>query len=350
MKKSKIGAAVLILALSFLCIGCKRDMQEVAEEISANTNEVDNINFKSVAALNSKPGMIIAMIGRNQSSSYWRRVNEGAQQAIDDLNETKGYKGEDKVKLIFLQPDTEDLEKQINMMDELIVENPDVLCLASIDSRSFSAQVEQANENGIPVVAFDSDIQMDLPTICETDHYDAGILAAQKLCELIGEEGEIMIVAPDSQSENEKKRKRGFIDEVNKHPHITIVEQIAINESDTEIERTITQSLLDNPNLKGIFTANDMAGELLLSIREKNKIQDLIQVGFDSGRIQNQAIEKGTLSGVVTQKPFGLGYVTVVAAIRLAVGQEVGERIDTGFIWVDQTNIQSDEIQKILYE
>ena len=55
--------------------------------------------------------------------------------------------------------------------------------------------VERAQSNGIPVTIFDSGLQSEnYLSFVSTNNYEAGVLAARTLAELIGNEGEIAIV------------------------------------------------------------------------------------------------------------------------------------------------------------
>ena len=47
---------------------------------------------------------------------------------------------------------TTDVEKQIDLIDTVLSENPSILCIAAIDRQSCEAQLEMAAENDIPVV------------------------------------------------------------------------------------------------------------------------------------------------------------------------------------------------------
>lgn len=116
---------------------------------------------------------------------FWKAVKAGAQQALDDLNASLGYTGNDKVYMTFEGPENEsDTNSQINIIDSVISENPDALILGIIDQQSGQAQMEEASDSQIPVVIADSGIESDLITsTCATDHAAAAKLAADHLCE-----------------------------------------------------------------------------------------------------------------------------------------------------------------------
>ena len=76
----------------------------------------------------------------------------------------------------------------------------------------------------------------------------------------------------------------------------------------------------------------------------------LVVVGFDSGKAQIDAIRDGLMIGAITQNPVGIGYETVKAAVEAINGKELPKNIDTGYYWYDDTNIDDEEIQAVLYE
>ena len=73
-------------------------------------------------------------------------------------------------------------------------------------------------------------------------------------------------------------------------------------------------------------------------------------MGFDAGKEQIGALEDGSIDGLVVQNPFGMGYATVVAAARTAL--EIGNEavVDTGYTWVDLSNLEDENVQAMLYE
>ena len=73
-------------------------------------------------------------------------------------------------------------------------------------------------------------------------------------------------------------------------------------------------------------------------------------MGFDAGADQIAALEDGGIDGLVVQNPFGMGYATVVAAARTAL--EIGNEavVDTGYTWVDLSNLEDENVQAMLYE
>src|SRR5699024_11993067 len=66
--------------------------------------------------------------------------------------------------LTFEGPPTEsDIEAQITMLQNTVTREPDGLAIAALDSRAAAPSLEEAQAKGIPVVAFDSGVESDIP-------------------------------------------------------------------------------------------------------------------------------------------------------------------------------------------
>jgi ribose transport system substrate-binding protein len=74
-------------------------------------------------------------------------------------------------------------------------------------------------------------------------------------------------------------------------------------------------------------------------------------VGYDSGQAQIDAINAGTEMGAVQQNPIGIGAKCVEYAMKAINGDtNFDKNVDTGFIWADKSNIDSPEVQAVLYK
>ena len=116
-------------------------------------------------------------------------------------------------------------------------------------------------------------------------------------------------------------------------------------------EDVIVYYLEKHPNVKGCFGTNVTASQLALSsLKQAEKLEDVVLMGFDGGKEQIDALKAGEIKGLVIQNPFGIGYASVVAASRtiLEVGNEAV--VDTGYIWVTNDNLEEESIQNMLYE
>ena len=307
-------------------------------------------DYTSLEELNPEPGTRIAVVVKNTKTGFWKNVKKGMDDAVEDLNEKMGYKGEDKIKLSFEGPGNEtDVESQINIIDAVLSENPSILCLAAIDMESCEPQVEEATLNGIPVVVLDSGVQSEqVNAVCATDNYAAGVEAAKKMAEALGEKGQVAIMAHVETSESSQKRVAGFTDEMKNHPEIEIV-NVSYENEETSMSELAEAVLKLYPEVKGYYCTNEIATNNVLDIVNTSD-KEVKVIGFDSGEKQIKAVKDGVELGMFAQNPYGMGYATIVAGMRADLGLENDAFINTGYQWIDSTSIELPEYKNYLYK
>lgn len=241
MKKKEVTAILLSACMIAGICGCSpKDEENVftgdkreVPEWQANLDAVSPDAYTNIDDLDLEPGTYISVIGKMTDSSYWEQVAAGVQQAADDINERLGYSGEDAVKVVFNAPDnSEDIDEQVNILDEEMARYPDVIAIASIDENASQVQFDLATANGISIVAFDSgNSYKDIQCTCMTDNSGAAAKGAAKLCEAIGDGGEVALLVPDSVSGNAKERVEAFKQEIaSNHPDVAVVETIYMDQ------------------------------------------------------------------------------------------------------------------------
>lgn len=286
--------------------------------------------------------VVVPLVSKGFQHQFWQAVKTGADQAAEELNAEVTFEGPDNETMV---------DRQIDMLAAALAREPDAIGFAALDSQAAIPLLRDAQERGIPVIAFDSGVDSDIPaTTAATDNRAAAALAADKMAELIGGSGQVAVVAHDQTSRTGIDRVEGFEERMAEaHPEVEIV-SVQYGGGDHLQSTEITKSILaGNPDLAGIFGANEgSAIGVLNGVQEMGA--DVVVIGYDSGAQQVQAIRDGTMAGAITQNPIGIGYETVRAAVSAARGEEVPGTIDTGFYWYDQSNVDDPEIQAVLYD
>src|SRR5882672_1683128 len=284
----------------------------------------------------------IPLISKGFQHQFWQAVKSGAEQAGKDY----------KVKVSFEGPETEAMvDKQIDMLAAVLAKKPKALGFAALDSKAAIPLLKKAQADKIPVVAFDSGVDSDIPlTTATTDNKAAAALAADKMAELIGKEGDVAVVAHDQTSRTGIDRVDGFVGRMKEaYPKIKVV-SVQYGGGDHLKSTEVTKSILQgNPNLKGMFGANEGSAIGVVNGAKEMK-RKLVIIGYDSGKQQKDAIRDGSMAGAITQNPVGIGYKTVEAAVKALKGETLPKIIDTGFFWYDKSNIADPKIAAVLYD
>jgi ribose transport system substrate-binding protein len=285
----------------------------------------------------------VALISKGFRHQFWQAVKAGAEQAGKEFN----------VKVTFEGAQEEgNVEQQIQLLQTVLDKHPDAVGFAAIDSQAAGPLMQQAKNDKIPVIAFDSGVDSDVPvTTASTDNLAAAAEAAKHMAELIGHEGEIALVVHDQTSVTGVQRRDGFVNYMKQNePKITIVD---IQYSGDPLKATdLAKAIIAaHPKLKGLYGSNEGAAiGVVHAVQELGITGKLKIVGFDSGKDQVDAINSGLMSGAITQNPVGIGYETVKAAVSIIKGQSVPKTIDTGYYWYDKTNITDSKISAVLYQ
>ncbi|TYL52324.1 ABC transporter substrate-binding protein [Agromyces mariniharenae] len=324
-KKRTIGAVVGLAAAALVLAGCASD------------------GGGSEAADGEKP--YVALISKGFQHQFWQAVKSGAEQAAEEFD----------VEITFEGPDTEaDVDQQIQMLQTALDKSPAAIGFAALDSQAAGPLLQQAKDQSIPVIAFDSGVDSDIPlTTAATDNLAAAAEAAKHMAEAVGHEGKVALVVHDQTSVTGQQRRDGFVDYMEENePGIEIVD-IQYGGGDQAKSADLAKAIIAaNPDLKGIYGSNEGSAIGVVQAVKELGIDptQLVVVGFDSGKAQMDAIRDGLMLGAITQNPVGIGYETVKAAVEAIDGEELPKTIDTGYYWYDGSNIDDEEIQAVLYE
>jgi len=331
MRKISMGLVALGAAASMALAACSSAAPSASSSASG-------------AASSSSAKPYIAIVSKGFQHQFWQAVKQGAEQQA-----TK-----DGVTITFEGPATEsEVEAQMTMLTNALAKKPAALGFAALDSKAAAPVLQQFKDANIPVVAFDSGVDSDIPvTTAATDNKAAASEAAKHMCELIGSAGTVGVMVHDQTSRTGQDRRDGFLDGMKANcPNVKVLEP-QYGKGDANISADIASSIIEaNKDLKGIFLANEgTAIGGIKATQQKGMAGKLVLIGFDSGTDQINAINDGTMAGAITQNPVGIGEQVVAAAVKTLHGETVPKVIDTGFYWYDKTNINDAKIQAVLYK
>ena len=290
-KRLSLIVAVLCCSLAFGACSNNRNQTQKdpsgtsIDRVKTKLDVLKPVAYSSIDGLSLEPGSYISIIGRYSDDSYWKEVEAGAKQAVADLNNMLGYKGDKKIKLTYSAPEIrDDVNEQVNILDEELSRDPIAIGIAAIDTTACTIQFDLASENNIPIITFDSgsDYQHVASHIA-TDNLAAAQTAATQLAYAVEEQGEIVVFVQDSSSMTAKQRLQGFLDTISsKFPNISVVQVYQFDQLDTMREtianeknaslaegehavkaedftqNDVIQYIIEKyPNLKGIYAKRD---------------------------------------------------------------------------------------------
>jgi ribose transport system substrate-binding protein len=305
---------------------------------------VAGMAFAGGRSQSQSQSIYIPLVSKGFQHQFWQAVRQGAEQAAAEFG----------VQINFIGPETEAMvDRQMDMLQTELGKNPKALGFAALDSRAAIPLLRQAALKGIPVIAFDSGVESDIPvTTVSTNNVDAAALAADKMAEAIGGSGKVAVIVHDQTSRTGIERRDGFLERMRtRYPNIQVLE-VQYGGGDHLRSADIAKAVINaNPDLRGYYGANEgSAIGVVNAVTELGIAGRITVIGFDSGKLQLDAIRSGLMYGAVQQNPVGMGYRTVEAAIKAINGETLPDHIDSGFVWADRNNLDTPEVRAVVYE
>lgn len=291
----------------------------------------------------------IAVIPKGTTHEFWKSIHAGADKAASEFAE-QGT----NVEIIWKGPLREDeREGQIQVVEGFISQGISGIVLAPLDDRALIRPVEEAKRAGIPTVIIDSALQSDqIVSFVATDNLKGGTLVADRLGELLGGKGKILMLRYQEGSASTEQREAGFMQEIKaKFPGIEVVSSNQFAGPTRDTAKAASENLLNrfSNDIQGIFTPNESSTMgMLLALQDMKLAGKLMFVGFDSSPIFVEAMRNKQMQGTVLQSPYNMGYLGVKTMVEHLSRKSVEKRIDTGVALVTPDNLDDPKIKALL--
>ncbi|MBM3753119.1 MAG: substrate-binding domain-containing protein [Acidobacteria bacterium] len=280
----------------------------------------------------------IAVVPKGRAHLFWQSVHAGAVKASRELN----------VDIIWNGPATEtDYNGQIQIVEAMINQRVDAIVLAPIDKKVMVGVVDRAHNAKIPVVIFDSGIDTEnYVSLVATDNYAAGQLAADRMGEILGGKGKVIVVAVQPGGASTMARESGFEDQVKKKfPEIQIVDK-RYGMADFAKSLQVAENMLTAiPDANGLFASNESSAVGAAQALKGRKDSKVKMVGFDWSQTLLADVRAGAIDSLVIQNPMQMGYNSVIAAVEKLDGKEVKKDQPLPPKLVTKENIDSAEVK-----
>jgi ribose transport system substrate-binding protein len=294
------------------------------------------------SACNRGTQLRIAVVPKGQTHIFWQSVHAGAVKAGNELG----------AKILWNGPATElDLSKQIGIVDDFINQHVDGIALAPGHGESLVPVVEHAAAEHIPVSIFDSGIKTDkYVSYVSTDNYKGGVMAGQRMGEILPKGGKIAIIATTPGGVSTMEREAGFKDTIEKNsPNIKVV-AFQYGMSDRAKSLSVAEDILTaNPDIDAIFCSNESGSIGAVQGAKSHNLAGKVKiVGFDSSPTLIEDVQAGNIDSLVVQNPFKMGYMVVQSLVDQIHGKTPEKRIDTGATLVTAANLKEAAVQELL--
>jgi len=302
------------------------------------------------AATTSSPasGLTIAVIPKGTTHTFWQSIRAGAERAGKETGATIIWRGP-------LRED--DRDAQVSEVEGFVSRGVSGIVLAPLDETALMQPVAEAAQKKIPVVIFDSGLKgSGYVSFVATDNLAGGRLGGERLAQVMGGKGKVILLRYAEGHDSTAKREQGFLDAMKAHAGIEVVSSNQYAGADVEGAYKKAEALLStykkpdgSLSIDGIFTPNESASFALLRVLQDNGWAGKVKfVGFDASPNLIAGLRNGGIDGLVIQDPVHMGYVAVKTMVAHLKGQPVEKWIDTGVHVATKENMDTPEIKPLV--
>jgi len=234
---------------------------------------------------------------------YWSTVFAGFRQAGEQLG----------VETIYTGTPEYDITEQVRVFNQVVAQRPDGIALSPISADAFIEPINNAIEEGVPVMTFATNSPRSNEIAYVTsDNVTEGETAADFLAEAIGGEGEIALLENPGQL-NHEIRISSFRERIEEEwPDVEVVASYASNQNPDRAAMGVQTMSQANPGIEAVFAPEASSGmgaaNAALEIERDIKVMcvdindsvlSMIREGDMLAAIQPDTVTQGYLSMLI---------------------------------------------------
>ena len=310
--KKIVSVLLCVMMIAVLAAGCgSSDAGSGGKSDSSKTKDTGDDK-----TANPEEYQVVMIV--KQSDSWFDDMTTGVEQLKKDTG----------LNVSVQVPETGDAASQISIMEDLIAQGVDAICIVPNDPDALVPTIEKAKESGIVVVTHEA------PGIAENVDLDVEAFVNEEFGKLFGEKL--------AKSMDGKGQYAGFVGGLTMETYMAwykaAIEYIKENYPDMECvteepyedgnsvdgahDKTL-EILKAYPDIKGLFDCSAHGGGICEALQEKNKTDDVSVVSLALPSMSATYLEDGSMKAGLAWRPADAGYATCYAAYLLASGQKV---------------------------
>lgn len=248
---------------------------------------------------------------------------------------------------------TDDVAKQLDQINNFIASGVDAIIVNAVDTSATEAMSAAAAAAGVPLVyvnrqPINVDSLPDNQAFVASNEIESGTLAAFEACKLLraagkagGAGGYLMMGQLSNQAAVQRTKDVDDVIGMDMCNFISIIDRQTANWSRDEAQDLMTNWLSSGEPFDVVFANNDeMAIGAIQAMKAAGiSMEDVVVVGVDATQDALVAMQAGDLDATVFQDAFGQGEGSVDAALALARGEDVDQKVYIPFQLVTPANL-----------
>lgn len=258
-----------------------------------------------------------------------------------------------------------DPTQQRPILDAMIAQNPDAICIAATDKQAMIEPIKAAYDKGIHIISVDTFIgdsagdytsgSVTWPlSYVGSDNVEGGRIACQAIIDTLGGKGKMYIQNVKPGISTTDQREQGCKEAIEATNGAVELVGVDYNEDSAAKAAEQTAAVLQRvPDLGGIFGANLFSAEGAAQAVKNANLTGVVKIAnFDAPELAIEDLRNEVVDIVIAQLPYQMGQVCVEYATYAVNGEtdKIQKRFPTGYVVITRDNVDSDEAQKAIYK
>ncbi|MBB6181493.1 sugar ABC transporter substrate-binding protein [Pseudorhizobium flavum] len=246
-----------------------------------------------------------------------------------------------------------DVAKQLDQINNFVASGVDAIIVNPVDTSATEAMTKAAEAAGVPLVyvnrePINVDSLPDNQAFVASNEQESGTLETKEVCRLLSEKGKnparIYVMMGELSNQAAVMRTQDIKDVMKSgecQVELQIIDEQTANWSRDEAQDLMTNWLSTGEKFDAVISNNDeMALGAIQAMKAANvSMEDVVVGGVDATQDALAAMEAGDLDVTVFQDAAGQGKGAVDAALKLAKGESVDQKVYIPFQLVTPDNI-----------
>lgn len=269
-------------------------------------------------------GWEIAVVPKDSTNPWFVRMDTGVKEVADETG----------VNCYQIDTGTIDATKQAQLVEDLIAQGVDAICVVPVDMESMDSTLKKAKDAGIVVITHEGadlkNVDYDIEAF-SNEGYGAFIM--QNLAEAMGEEGVYTTMVASLTNGSHNEWADAAVEYQKEHyPNMTLLEDNPRVESDDngDTAYNVAKELIKTyPDLKGIMgTSSFDAPGVARAIQELGLADKFFTSGTGMPADNAELLKSGVIKSLTLWDPAKSGEAMVDLACKVLAGEEIGAPVN----------------------
>lgn len=318
---------IFSLLLSVMCcvslIACGDTSTDTSAEPAGENSAATSEETKDDTA---SDGKVYAFVPKSAGNPYNEKEADGFQEAVESVGGTA----------VIQYPESATADAQITVIESLISQGVDSICVAANDENALQAVLEEAMDAGIQVCSVDSSVNAASRAVhCNQAGTDEiGYALIEAVYDLSGGEGQFAILSATSQATNQNSwiaSMESYMESDSKYSNLELVE-IAYGDDEAQKSTDQTQALIQKyPDLKVICSPTTVGIAAAAKVlQDQNSSIKLTGLGLPSEMAEYIGDDDAhSCPYMYLWNPIDVGRLGGYTSVALVAGEITGAEGDT---------------------